>query len=159
MSSNSQQQFMRRAIELSVQNVDSGRGGPFAAIVVKDGKILGEGTNQVTFTNDPSAHAEVLAIRQACQALRTFELNGCELYTTCEPCPMCMALVYWARLDKVYFANTAADAAKIGFDDARIYRELKLPHAERSLPLIQMMRQEAMTAFTAWERKPDKVRY
>ena len=152
---------MRKAIALSIQNVDSGKGGPFAAIVVKDGKIVGQGTNQVTSTNDPSAHAEVLAIRQACQALRTFELNGCELYTTCEPCPMCMALAYWARLDKVYFANTAADAAKIGFDDALIYQQLKLPHEERSLPLIPIstMRNEALAAFTAWERKPDKVRY
>ena len=150
---------MRRAIELSVRNLDDGVGGPFGAVIVKDGQIIGEGTNRVTSTNDPSAHAEVVAIREACRKLKCFQLTGCELYTTCEPCPMCMALVYWAHLDKVYYANTAADAAKIGFDDARIYQELKLPHAQRSLPLIQMMRQEAMTAFTAWERKPDKVRY
>jgi guanine deaminase len=150
---------MRRAIELSVKNLDDAAGGPFGAVVVKDGKIIGEGTNRVTSTNDPSAHAEVVAIREACRRLECFQLTGCELYTTCEPCPMCMALVYWAHLDKVYYANTADDAAKIGFDDARIYRELKLPHEQRSLPLIQMMRQEAMAAFTAWERKPDKVRY
>jgi len=150
---------MHRAIELSVRNVDDGAGGPFGAVVVKGSQIIGEGTNRVTSTNDPSAHAEVVAIREACGKLKSFQLSGCGLYTTCEPCPMCMALVYWAHLDKVYYANTAADAAKIGFDDARIYQELKLPHAQRSLPLIQMMRQEAMAAFTAWERKPDKVGY
>jgi len=150
---------MRRAIELSLRNLDDGAGGPFGAVVVKDSQIIGQGTNRVTSTNDPSAHAEVIAIREACQKLKRFQLTDCELYTTCEPCPMCMALIYWARLDKVYYANTAADAAKIGFDDARIYQELKLPHAQRSLPLIQIMRQEAMAAFTAWERKPDKVRY
>ena len=150
---------MHRAIELSVRNVDDGAGGPFGAVVVKGTQIIGEGTNRVTSTNDPSAHAEVVAIREACGKLKSFQLSGCGLYTTCEPCPMCMALVYWAHLDKVYYANTAADAAKIGFDDARIYQELKLPHAQRSLPLIQMMRQEAMAAFTAWERKPDKVGY
>jgi len=150
---------MRRAIELSVRNLNDGAGGPFGAVVVKGSQIIGEGTNRVTSTNDPSAHAEVVAIREACGKVKSFQLSGCELYTTCEPCPMCMALVYWAHLDRVYYANTAADAAKIGFDDARIYQELKLPHAQRSLPLIQMMRQEAMTVFTAWERKPDKVRY
>lgn len=150
---------MRRAIELSVRNLDDGAGGPFGAVVVKGSHIIGEGTNRVTSTNDPSAHAEVVAIREACGKVESFQLSGCELYTTCEPCPMCMALVYWAHLDRVYYANTAADAAKIGFDDARIYQELRLPHAQRSLPLIQMMRQEAITAFTAWERKPDKVRY
>jgi len=150
---------MRRAIELSLRNLDDGAGGPFGAVVVKDSQIIGQGTNRVTSTNDPSAHAEVIAIREACHKLKCFQLTGCELYTTCEPCPMCMALIYWARLDKVYYANTAADAAKIGFDDARIYQELKLPHAQRSLPLIQIMRQEAMAAFTAWERKPDKVGY
>jgi len=150
---------MRRAIELSVKNLSDGLGGPFGAVVVKDGAIVGEGTNRVTSTNDPSAHAEVVAIREASAKMKCFQLNGCELYTSCEPCPMCMSLVYWAHLDKVYYANTAADAAKVGFDDARIYRELKLPHAQRSLPLVQMMRNEAMAAFTAWERKPDKVRY
>lgn len=151
---------MQRAIALSIKNLDSG-GGPFGALVVKGGQVVGEGTNQVTASHDPSAHAEVIAIREACRKLKGFQLSGCELYTTCEPCPMCMALVYWARLDKVYFANTAADAAKIGFDDARIYRELKLPHAQRSLPLISVptMRDQALAAFAAWERKPDKVRY
>ena len=149
---------MQRAIELSIKNLESG-GGPFGAVVVKDNHIIGEGTNQVTSTNDPSAHAEVVAIREACRQLKCFQLKGCEIYTSCEPCPMCMALVYWAHLDKVYYANTAADAAKIGFDDARIYQELKLPHAERSLPLIQMMRNEALVAFNAWQQKPDKVRY
>ena len=149
---------MRRAIELSIKNLESG-GGPFGAVVVKDGQIIGEGINQVTSTNDPSAHAEVVAIREACRKLKCFQLDGCEIYTSCEPCPMCMALVYWAHLGKVYYANTAADAAKIGFDDARIYQELKLPHAERSLPMKQMMRNEALVAFHTWQQKPDKVRY
>src|SRR5712675_1104687 len=151
--------FLERAIFLSRQGMESGQGGPFGCVIVKDNEIVGEGTNRVTSSNDPTAHAEVVAIREACGKLKSFQLSGCGLYTTCEPCPMCMALVYWAHLDKVYYANTAADAAKIGFDDARIYQELKLPHAQRSLPLIQMMRQDAMAAFTAWERKPDKVGY
>lgn len=150
---------MQRAIELSIENVASGRGGPFAAVVVRDGRIIGEGTNRVTSTNDPSAHAEVIAIRAACLKLENFQLTGCELYTSCEPCPMCMGLVYWAHLDRVYYANSAADAAKIGFDDAFIYQELKLPLERRSLPLVQMMRDEALAAFAAWERKPDKVEY
>ena len=150
---------MQRAIELSIENVASGRGGPFAAVVVREGRIIGEGTNRVTSTNDPSAHAEVIAIRAACLKLENFLLTGCELYTSCEPCPMCMGLVYWAHLARVYYANTAADAAKIGFDDAFIYQELKLPLARRSLPLVQMMREEALAAFVAWQRKPDKVEY
>lgn len=150
---------MQRAIELSIENVASGRGGPFAAVVVRDGRIIGEGTNRVTSTNDPSAHAEVIAIRAATLKLENFQLTGCELYTSCEPCPMCMGLVYWAHLDRVYYANSAADAAKIGFDDAFIYQELKLPLERRSLPLVQMMRDEALAAFAAWERKPDKVEY
>ncbi len=150
---------MRRAIALSLENVKSGRGGPFAALVVKNGEILGEGTNQVTSTNDPSAHAEVLAIRQACKKLNDFRLAGCEVYTTCEPCPMCMALIYWARLDRVYYGNTAKDAAAIGFDDSRIYRELNEPLAKRNIPMVQVMRDEALSAFRAWEAKPDKVRY
>jgi guanine deaminase len=150
---------MRRAIELSLDNVRSGRGGPFAAVVVRDDKIIGEGTNQVTSSNDPSAHAEMLAVRAACQKLRHFQLTGCEIYTTCEPCPMCMGLIYWARLDTVYYANTAQDAAAIGFDDARIYRELKLATAQRSVPMVQMMREAALAAFRAWQEKPDKVPY
>jgi guanine deaminase len=151
--------FMARAIELSLENVNSGRGGPFAAVVVKDGKIIAEGTNRVTSTNDPTAHAEVVAIREAAKALGTFELAGCELYTTCEPCPMCLGAIYWARPAKVFFANTAEDAAKIGFDDRLIYEEFQLPHARRRIPISQLMRDEAMAAFRAWEKKQDKLRY
>ena len=151
--------FMARAIQLSVENVRSGRGGPFGAVVVKEGSVVAEGVNQVTAMNDPTAHAEVLAIRQACQRLGFFELRGCVLYTSCEPCPMCLGAIYWARIDKVYFGNLAADAAKIGFDDSAIYAEITQPHAEREIPMIQMMREEALTAFRAWEQYPGKIRY
>ena len=150
---------MRRAIELSLANVQSNKGGPFGAVVVKEGQIIGEGANQVLATNDPSAHAEVMAIREACRKLKTFQLTGCEIYSTCEPCPMCMGLIYWARPEKVYYANTAADAAKIGFDDAFIYSELARPREQRSIPMQQIMRDEALAAFKAWETKPDKVPY
>src|SRR5438445_5340214 len=129
--------FMVRAIQLSIDGVQSGRGGPFGAVIVRDGKILAEGMNQVTSTNDPTAHAEVLAIREACKKLGVFELKDCELYTSCEPCPMCFGAIYWARLARVYFANTAEDAARIGFDDSFIYNELKQPSALRSIPTIQ----------------------
>ncbi len=149
---------MERAIELSIENVASG-GGPFGAVVVRDGEIIGEGVNRVTANHDPSAHAEVLAIRAASWQLQNFDLSGCELYSSCEPCPMCMALVYWSRLDKIYYANRIADAARIGFDDAVIYRELALPPESRSLPQVQMMREEALQAFAAWERKTDKTEY
>jgi guanine deaminase len=151
--------FMARAIELSLENVRSGRGGPFAAVVVKDGKIIAEGANRVTSTNDPTAHAEIVAIREACKRLKNFELKGCEIYTTCEPCPMCLGAIYWARPARVYFANTAADAAKAGFDDSLIYEEIPRPHAQRKIPLIPMMREEALEAFRAWESKPDKTEY
>jgi len=150
---------MRRAIELSVRNVHSGNGGPFGAVVVKDDAIVGEGTNQVLATNDPSAHAEVVAIRAACQKLDTFQLSDCEVYTSCEPCPMCMGLIYWARPRIVYYANTAADAARIGFDDAFIYHELTLPSSQRSIPMQQILREEAQSAFEAWQQKPDKILY
>lgn len=150
---------MRRAIELSVNNVHSNQGGPFGAVVVQGEKIIGEGANQVLATKDPSAHAEVVAIREACQKLNTFELAGCDIYTSCEPCPMCMGLIYWARPDKVYYANTAADASQIGFADAFIYRELVLPAQQRSIKMEQMMRQEAQGAFAAWKNKPDKTPY
>jgi len=151
--------FMARAIELSLENVKSGRGGPFAAVVVKDGKIVAEGTNRVTSTNDPTAHAEVVAIREAARALGNFELTGCDLYTTCEPCPMCLGAIYWARPAKVYFANTAHDAAQIGFDDRLIYEEFQLPHSRKRIPMGQLMREEALAAFQAWEKKHDKVKY
>jgi guanine deaminase len=150
---------MARAIELSLENVSAGHGGPFAAVVVHAGRIVGEGTNRVTSTNDPTAHAEVVAIREACATLGAFELTGCEIYTTCEPCPMCMGAIYWARPSRVYFGNSAADAAAIGFDDAVIYEQLRLPHAERTIPMEQLLREEAQRAFVAWRDKPDKVRY
>ncbi|MGH9744823.1 MAG: nucleoside deaminase [Candidatus Acidiferrales bacterium] len=154
-----QNPFMARAIQLSLQNIESGHGGPFAAVVVRDGKIIAEGANCVTSTNDPTAHAEVVAIREACKKLRAFELKGCEIYTTCEPCPMCLGAIYWARPARVYFANTAADAANAGFDDSLIYEEIPRPHAQRKIPLIPMMREEALEAFRVWQSKPDKTEY
>jgi tRNA(Arg) A34 adenosine deaminase TadA len=151
--------FMRKAIELSVENVRSGKGGPFAALVVKDGKIIATGTNLVTTTFDPTAHAEVVAIREACRVLSQFQLTGCEIYTSCEPCPMCMGAIYWARPSKVYFGATHADAARIGFDDSFIYQQLKVKAAERTIPMVQLMRDEALAAFEEWERKSDRVPY
>lgn len=151
--------FMARAIELSIKNVRSGNGGPFAAIVVKDGQVIAEATNCVTATNDPTAHAEVVAIREACKKLGTFELKDCDLYTSCEPCPMCLGAIYWARPRQVYFGNTAADAANVGFDDSLIYQEIGRPHSHRKIPMSQMMREEALEAFRAWSAKADKVRY
>ena len=151
--------FMSRAIELSIENVRSGKGGPFAAVIVKDGRIVAEGTNCVTSTNDPTAHAEIVAIRAACKALGHFELAGCEIYTSCEPCPMCLGAIYWARPAKLYFANTAEDAAKIGFDDSLIYSEIKQPASKRRIPTIPLMREEALAAFHAWEEKSDKIQY
>ena len=150
---------MRRALELSIGNVESGRGGPFGAVVVKDGNVVGEGVNQVLSTNDPSAHAEVIAIRAACLKLKTFQLTDCEIYTSCEPCPMCMGLIYWARPKSVYYANTAADAAQLGFDDAFIYRELARANSERSIQMQRILREEALAAFDAWQKKPDKIPY
>ncbi len=150
---------MARAIQLSVENVRSGRGGPFGAVIVRDGNVVAEGVNQVTATNDPTAHAEVLAIRLACQQLRSFELRGCDIYASCEPCPMCLGAIYWARIDRVYFANLAEDAAKIGFDDSAIYSELTQPHLQREIAMIQMMREEALAAFRAWEENPGKILY
>lgn len=150
---------MRRAIELSVENVRSGKGGPFAALVVKDGEILATGTNVVTTACDPTAHAEVVAIREACRKLGEFQLGGCEIYTTCEPCPMCLGAIYWARPARVYFANTASDAAAIGFDDSFIYQQLGVALAERAIPMVQLMREEALAAFQEWERKSDRIGY
>ncbi len=151
--------FMERALALSLDNVRSGRGGPFAAVVVKDGKIIAEAVNCVTTTNDPTAHAEMMAIRQACQKLQSFELPDCEIYSSCEPCPMCLGAIYWARPARVYFANSAADAAQAGFDDAFIYEEIAVPHAGRKIPMIQLMHAEALAAFRAWREKSDKIRY
>ena len=150
---------MRRAIELSRLHMQEGEGGPFGAVVVRDGQILGEGWNRVTSGHDPTAHAEIMAIREVCSRLGTFELRGCELYTSCEPCPMCLAAIYWARLDRIWYANTQADAAGIQFDDAWLYREMTLPRGERSLPAAQLMRNEALAVFQEWAIKRDKVRY
>ena len=151
--------LMRRAIELSLENVRGGKGGPFAALVVRDGQIVASGTNLVTSTFDPTAHAEIVAIRAACRAIAAFQLTGCEIYTTCEPCPMCMGAIYWARPSKVYYGNTHADAAKIGFDDSFIYQQLRLPQPERAIPMIQLLRDEALAAFEEWERKTDRIPY
>jgi tRNA(Arg) A34 adenosine deaminase TadA len=151
--------FMREAIRLSARQMRAGKGGPFGAVVVRNGKIVGRGFNAVTSTNDPTAHAEVMAIREACRKLKTFKLDDCELYTSCEPCPMCLSAIYWARLKRVFYGNTRKDAAKIGFDDNVIYRELAMSIAKRSLPMKQLLRDEAATAFAEWQDKPDKQRY
>jgi guanine deaminase len=151
--------FMARALALSLENVRSGRGGPFGAVIVRDGKIIAEGVNSVTAANDPTAHAEMVAIREACRKLQSFELAECEIYTSCEPCPMCLGAIYWARPARVYFANSAADAAQAGFDDAFIYKELCAPLAERKIPMIQLRHDEALGAFRAWREKSDKIRY
>ena len=151
--------FMARAIELAIENVRSGHGGPFGAVIVKDDAIIAEGANSVTAANDPTAHAEILAIRRACAKLGVFQLDGFDLYTSCEPCPMCLGAIYWARPAHVYFAGTAADASKVGFDDSLIYREIPLPASERKIPMVQLMREEALEAFRAWERQPGKVPY
>ena len=153
------QAFMARAIQLSVDNVLSGQGGPFGAVIVKGGVIVAEGANRVTATNDPTAHAEVVVIREACAKLGTFGLKDCEIYTSCEPCPMCLGAIYWARLARIYFGNVAADASKIGFDDSFIYQEFGKPLAERSIPMIQMMHEEALAGFRAWQEKPNKLLY
>lgn len=151
--------FMTRAIELAIDNVRSGSGGPFGAVVVKDGEIIAEGANSVTATNDPTAHAEMVAIRKACAKLGVFELRGCELYSSCEPCPMCLGAIYWSRPARVYFGSTAADASKAGFDDSLIYLEITQPHSERKIPMAQMMGEEALEAFRAWERQSNKIPY
>lgn len=151
--------FMARAIQLSVENVRQGNGGPFGAVIVKDDGIVAEGMNSVTATNDATAHAEMVAIRKACAELKSFSLRNCEIYTSCEPCPMCLGAIYWAHLSRVYFGNVAADASKIGFDDSFIYREFAQPVGERKIPMIQMMRDEALAAFRAWQKKPDKILY
>jgi len=151
--------FMARAIQLSLDNVASGRGGPFGAVIVKDGVIIAEGANRVTSTNDPTAHAEVVVIREACSRLGTFMLDGCEIYTSCEPCPMCLGAIYWARLAKIYFGNIAADACDIGFDDSFIYQEFSRSIPQRSIPMKGIMREEALAAFRAWQQKANKIEY
>jgi len=152
-------EFLRRAIALATQNVVDGRGGPFAAVVVRDGKIVGEGANSVTSTNDPTAHGEVNAIRAACKALGTFTLAGCELYTSCEPCPMCLAACYWARLEAIYYGCSAADAARAGFDDAFLYGEMRKDSSQRRLRSTQMLADEAWAGFAAWLESPHKIEY
>jgi guanine deaminase len=151
--------FMARAIELSLENVRSGRGGPFGCVIVKQEEVVAEGVNQVTASNDPTAHAEVLAIREACRKLGDFELRGCVLYSSCEPCPMCLGAIYWARVDKVYFGNLAEDAAKFGFDDSAIYAQLTRPPAQRTIPMTQLMREQALAAFREWEKYLGKIVY
>lgn len=150
---------MRAAIRISIQMMRRGQGGPFGAVVVRKGKIVGKGWNQVTSANDPTAHAEIVAIREACRRLKTFQLEDCVLYTSCEPCPMCLSAMYWARLKKVYYANTRKDAAKIDFDDDFIYTEVSKPISQRKLVMRQMMRTDALAAFVEWENKADRVRY
>ena len=152
-------QFMREAIRLSRTKMKSNHGGPFGAVVVRNGRIVGRGWNQVTSTNDPTAHAEVVAVRAACSKLKRFQLDDCELYTSCEPCPMCLGALYWARISKIYYANTRADAARIAFDDAHIYREIRLPVARRLIPMKQILRREALEVFEAWQAKSDRIEY
>jgi guanine deaminase len=151
--------FMRMAIGFSEQNVKESLGGPFGAVVVKDGVVIAASGNRVTTSNDPTAHAEVSAIRLACQELNTFDLKGCIIYTSCEPCPMCLSAIYWARLDQVFYANTKVDAAEIGFDDKFIYEELEKPMHKRALPVVQMLRDEALQAFKLWGKSLIKVEY
>ena len=149
---------MKRAIELSIKSVNNG-GGPFGSVIVKGDKIIAEGSNKVTSNNDPTAHGEIVAIREACKKLNNFSLNGCELYSTCEPCPMCLSAIYWARIDKIYYANTREDARKIDFDDSLIYTELQKNIDKRKIPMIQILRNEALKAFELWDQKKDKVKY
>lgn len=154
-----QENFMREAIRLSIEKMQAGFGGPFGAVVVRNGEIIARGYNNVTSSNDPTAHAEVDAIRKACAALNTYQLTDCELYTSCEPCPMCLGAIYWARPRAVYFANTKQDAAQAGFDDQFIYDELAIPLENRSIPMQQLLRHEAQTAFQQWTEKTDRTAY
>ncbi len=151
--------FMRRAIDIGTVSMRDNRGGPFGAVIVKEGRIIGEGTNEVLSEGDPTAHAEVQAIRAACRALATFSLEGCEIYTSCEPCPMCLSAIYWARLDRIWYANSRQDAAAIGFDDAHIYDEVAMAIDQRDIPTERLLANEAIEAFDAWEKKSDKTPY
>ena len=150
---------MREAIRLSREKMRHNAGGPFGAIIVRRGKIVGRGWNRVTSVNDPTAHAEIMAIRNACRRLKTFQLDDCELYASCEPCPMCLAAIYWARLGKIFYANTRRDAMAAGFDDDSIYREMARPISRRKIPMKQLLRKDALKVFVEWKKKPDKVRY
>ena len=151
--------FMRAAIRLSREKMRRNDGGPFGAVVVRRGQIVGRGWNRVTTTNDPTAHAEVMAIRDACRRLKTFRLDDCELYASCEPCPMCLAAIYWARIGKIFYANTRRDAAAIGFDDDSIYHEVARPVSRRKIPMRQLLRNAALKVFAEWKKKTDKIRY
>ena len=151
-------EFMKMAIELSIESVNK-NGGPFGCVIVKNNKVIAKGSNKVTSTNDPTAHGEIVAIREACKKLNNFNLNGSELYSTCEPCPMCLSAIYWARISKIYYGNTREDAQKIDFDDSFIYSEFEKKIKERKIPMIQMMRNEALKAFELWDKKTDKVKY
>ncbi|HQT43439.1 MAG TPA: nucleoside deaminase [Halothiobacillus sp.] len=157
--SEQEQKFMRQAIALSREKMVAGFGGPFGAVITKNGGVVAVGFNQVTSTNDPTAHAEVSAIRQACQTLNTFDLAGCEIYTSCEPCPMCLSAIYWARLDKIYYANSRQDAADIGFDDAFLYDEIPKDIKARSITTIRILPNEAILPFEEWKQKSDKIAY
>jgi len=151
--------FMRQAIQLSRESLRTNAGGPFGAVIVKNGDVVAHGFNCVTSTNDPTAHAEIIAIRAACQALGTFHLQGCAIYASCEPCPMCLAAIYWARIEKIYYANTRRDASHIGFDDGVFYEELTKPRSQRTLPMEQVLRDEALSVFQEWQNKEDRVPY
>ncbi|MDH3601219.1 MAG: nucleoside deaminase [Candidatus Tectomicrobia bacterium] len=151
--------FMRRAIVLSEEALYSGQGGPFGALIVKDDRIISEGLNRVTSNNDPTAHAEIVAIREACRVLNEFHLHGCEIYTSCEPCPMCLSAIYWARVQRIYYANTRHDAADIGFDDEFLYREIPTAPKDRTIPASQLLAHEARQAFDNWQQKVDKRHY
>lgn len=157
--SEGQPRFMLQAIALATDNVVSGRGGPFGAVIVKDGEVLATGVNQVTVWNDPTAHAEVVAIREACKKLGTYWLKGCDVYTSCEPCPMCLAAIYWSHCRAIYFGNSAADAAKIGFDDSFLYDEVRNPLEQRRIPIRKMLAEKAWESFAAWEATPNKIEY
>jgi guanine deaminase len=154
-----QPEFMEQAIALATANVVSGRGGPFGAVIVKDGKVLATGVNKVTVLNDPTAHAEVVAIREACKRLGTYWLKECDVYTSCEPCPMCLAAIYWSHCRAIYYGNSAADAAKIGFDDSFLYDEVRNPHDLRKIPMRRMLAESAWESFAAWEANPNKIEY
>ena len=151
--------FMRKAISLASQNVREGLGGPFGSVVVKDGEIISEGTNRVTSSYDPTAHAEMLAIRAACAKLKNFDLSGCEIYTSCEPCPMCLSAIYWARIERMYYGNTIVEADAIGFSDEFLYKEITLPVAERKLDATRLLKDEALESFNLWSQMEDKISY
>lgn len=151
--------FMEKAIALATENVTSGRGGPFGAVIVRNGEIIATGANRVTATNDPTAHGEIVAIRNACSALESFQLTGCDIYTSCEPCPMCLAAIYWARCDAIFYGSCAADAAAAGFDDAFLYEELKRPINQRRIPTFNLLREKAISSFDAWRTQAGRIDY